>query len=365
MTISVDRTLIPVEPSPSLPFSAVMLLFGCITAISAPCTGQEPRPSLPKVMMLSVEGITLNEPGVFKAIRAQLSAQPLILMQIDMPSTTADPLLTARVVAEENDASLLFWIKNEGPYRLYFFVPDSNGGHVSSRTLALDFNSPSSRAEVIGIAASSMIEGLLQRGRSERGPPATPRTPIDTTVTADRRAPDRKWIEVASAYAGVYFARNVVTHGARLSLGMLPVEQLVITASYIQSLPMRMTQDAVRLTVVSRFIEVSVSGQILLDPIALRLGVAWSIDLRSFSATSVDDRSVPEPDGVKGVNVIMPFVSAIWIFAERIGVFARVGAGLSIDETDFGIKRADITTDVFVEPFFAKLTYQLGIVLRL
>ena len=167
-----------------------------------------------------------------------------------------------------------------------------------------------------------------------------------------------------AAYAGALFAAGAVTHGGRLGLGVLLLDHLVIAASFTPNLPLTLETEGIRLRVVSRIVEVSAAGGIWLNPVGLRLGVSWSIDLRSYSVTSLAERIEAQPDGLNRVNALTPFVSVEWGFSDNIGVFGRVGADIALNETVYTITRADHEVEAVV-PFVTKLVYCLGLVIRI
>jgi hypothetical protein len=123
--------------------------------------------------------------------------------------------------------------------------------------------------------------------------------------------------------------------------------------------------ETYRLTIVSRNVEVACAGRLSLYPIDFRLGVAWSIDLRSHSTFSKSPGEVrAAPDGFKGVNSVVPFVSIAWIFKQRIGIVGRLGAAFAVNESVYQLQRNNEYIDEVV-PFVAKLNYQLGLLVLL
>jgi hypothetical protein len=336
----------------------VVFIFLWILLVATPSRGQnDPGKSPPKVLMIELYGLTPNDTGLFKAIRAQLSAAPLVLDRIELVAEQADlidPLKSASRLAEENQAAMVFWIEDKEACTMSFYIPGPGGGSINSRVLELDVDSQSSRFEVIAIAVASMVEGLLV---SQYIKPAKKNGP--STEKVERK---RTWLEVFAAYAGSYFAADMFTHGARLGLGFLPLDHLVIAASFTQNFPLKMKNEELRLKIISRIMEVSLAGRLLLSPVDIRLGLAWSIDVRSFSTTSLAQRIEAEPDGFNGVNALTPFFSMAFIFAERIGLFGRLGASLAMNETVYKIERYNTDTEALA-PFFVKLTYQFGVII--
>ena len=151
--------------------------------------------------------------------------------------------------------------------------------------------------------------------------------------------------------------------GGTLGLGLFPIDRLVVAASFTQNWPERFVSEDLRLKVISSQIEVLAAGRISIHPIDVRLGVSWSVDLRSYSTTSLAETIEARPDGFIGIHSLGPFLVLAWTYRERIGVFGRVGANLALNETVYRIAR-DGPTETF-EPFFAKLFYQVGFVVRI
>jgi hypothetical protein len=350
-----------------LGFWAFVSLLTCLVA--TPCRAQDnAEKTLPKVLMIEFQESTSYNSGLFQAIRAQLSAAPLILDRIDLAdekTITADPLEGASTLASENGAAMVFWIEDKETCRMFFYIPGPEGGRINSRTLELDLNSNWSRYQIIAIAVASMVEGLLV---THRLVPTTPaRKPLPEVAPAaetEKVATRRKWFEISAAYSGSLFAAAMVTNGACLGLGVRPVEHFVIAASFTQNAPVRVETQEYRLTLVSRNVEVFAAGRVLINSVEIRIGVAWSMDLRTDSTTFKSDKIDAASDGFKGIHALLPFVSVEWRFSERIGVFSRVGAGLAFNDTIYKIERTDGVTEELV-PFLAKLSYQLGLLVEI
>ena len=349
----------------------------CIVLVATPCRGQnEPRRTLPKVLMIEFHRLTPYDTGLYKAIRAQLSAVPLTLDRIglaDEESITVDPLGSASRLARENHASMVFWIDDKETCNMFFFIPDPDGGRINSRTLDLDLSSQSSRFEVIAIAVASMVEGLLI-SHHIKPVPHTPKQNQEAvpSVEKEKEVKRRKWLEISLGYAGSLFTTGALMNGGRLGLGVLPIDRLAVAISVALYIPLTLEDEGLRLEIISREIEISTAGRLLLNPIDFRLGMCWSIDLRSHSVTSLPEglEALSDADGFKGVHSLSPFISLGWVYKERIGLFGRVGVNFALNDTEYEVEvevevELSDSTTVMVAPFVAKLTYQLGMIVFL
>jgi hypothetical protein len=347
---------------------AVTILLIAFPAPFRPCRAQDTQgTSLPKVLMIEFQGSTPHDAGLYKAIRAQLSASPLILDRVDLAADRnfeLNPQAGASRSATEYRASMVFWIEDKETCKMFFFIPDPSGGHISSRTLNLDLSSRPSRFEVIAVVAASMIEGLLDSRTLKVPPPLATKNPGEPLVVEKKKeAQLRNRFEILAAYSGAFWAADTVTHGISLGLGGLPIDRLVISASFTQNLPIRVENKEVGITVISRQIEVLAAFRILIHRLDIRLGVYWSIDLRSVSMNSFTESIDARTDGFMGVHSLVPFAGAAWVFSQRIGIFGRVGANLALNETTYKIKGIDQDPSV-LDPFVAKLVYQLGLLVQ-
>ena len=83
-----------------------------------------------------------------------------------------------------------------------------------------------------------------------------------------------------------------------------------------------------------------------------------------MTAEASGESITPRADTVKAVHSLVPFFSAAWIFSDRIGLFARVGAAVALNEDIAAIALPDDAEPV-LDPFIVKLTYQLGLIIQL
>lgn len=344
----------------------------CMLLVAAPaalCRAQiAPEKTLPKVLMVAFQGSTPDDAGLYKALRAQLSASPLTLDRIERPRkfvAERDSLKEAAGLASAHHAAMVFWIEDEEICRMFFFIPDGGGGRINSRDLDLDLSSRPSRFEVIAVVAAGMIEGLLASHTREAplpNPAQNAAGPIIPPKEAGVKSRNR--FEFFAAYSGSFFASGSVTHGVLSGLGFFPIAPLALAISFTQGLPIRLETDAVQFAILARQLEVTAAGRLSTHPIDLRIGVSWSADLRSYSTASVSETIGARGDGFTAVYSLVPFVSAAWVFSERIGLFGRVGVNLALNETIYKINQDEVDTLV-LEPFIAKLMYQFGLVVQI
>lgn len=311
---------------------------------------------------------TTDDDGVYKAVRAQLSGTPLRLDRIAFDKTAPgpkDPIDRAVQSARTYDASLVFWIEERETVTLNFYLPRASGNRVQRRTLALELSNRSSRFEVISVVAADIIEGLLGTPKGRTGRPIPTDRPVPPRETPPEKSTGKtKRLEIFAAYAGTLIAPSQVAHGVRLGLGFLPLQHLVVSASYTQGIPVQHNTGALRLTVISRHIDVPVAGRFLLGPMDLRMGIAWSVDLRTYSTQSRNDGIEARPDDLLAVFALAPFVSAAWKFSERIGLYCRLGAEISVNEKTSKIAGQGEDAAVW-EPFVVKFAYQFGLLVQI
>ena len=344
-----------------------VLIFTLLAIIAVPRQGRaDSAETLPHILMVTVPGLTPDSPALYKAIRAQLSASPLTLDRIEMTAEqgfATDAPGSAAALAFTHHASVVFWVEDKATCEMFFYIPDREGGRINRRVLNLDFRSRSSRYEVIGIAVASMVEELMVSHRIGPSPTTTPKP-----TSPPQQQPDieetRKWAEIFGLYAGTYFSSSLAAHGMKLGVGVAPIDRLVIGVSYTQNFPLTFEDKMLQFTVISRNVEVACAGRLSLNPVDIRLGVAWSIDIRSYSTVSLSDDVSAARDGFKGVNSVIPFVSIGWIFKERIGIIGRLGANLAVNESIYQVQHGEERVDAVV-PFVAKLSYQLGLIVQL
>ncbi len=277
---------------PAFVFCAVLLI------VSAPGAAIARDVPLSKILMIDLPNAAADNEELFKAIRAQLSALPITLRRIapnaDTPSSN-DPTKSASKVADAYQADIVFWVTWDETCELSFFLPNPKGGRIIHRVLHLDIGTRTGRFEVIAIAAAGMIDGLITRGGH------TSPNPTVRTTTAASPAPKidgrkKSWFEIFAAYGGAYFAADMPTHGIRIGFGLIPIDGLVIAASFQQNLPLIFENNLFRFTIISRFIEISTSGRFIFSPFDIRIGLPWSIELRSHSTEALSDNLQTNPN---------------------------------------------------------------------
>ena len=347
--------------------AAQVLALTLLTAFFAPgIVEAESQQRLPVISMLEISGVTPTDPELYQAIRAQLSGAPLILGRIEIEDGSAfgaNPQGLAAKSATESASAMVFWIEDRETCRLFFYIPDPSGGRINSRTLVLERSNSWSRFQTIAIAAASMVEGLLVRHRIRAVPEPPPPPPPQASAPEPAGNPDRRF-EIFAAYAGALFAENTVTHGACLGFGVRPTSFIVLAASFTQNGPVAVRTEEYELDILSRNVEVSLAGRLRRKRFELRLGIAWSVDLRSFSSSFSAETVDGVPDGFHSVQTILPFIAAAWRFTERIGLFTRIGANIALNETAYKIDRLETDTEELL-PFRVKLAWQLGLMFHI
>lgn len=336
-----------------------------LVALVLPGAGRTAPEPLPVVIMLDIPGVTPNDIDLYNAIQAQLSAVPLRLSHLTIDNTgavTANLFDSVSKLAADRGATLVFWIEDEGTScTLYFYHKGTSNRRIHVRVLARVPDSLPSRHETLGNAASSVIEESIAAHRYTRHQPVEkPVPPLPQTEDETR-----KWVELSTAYSGAFFASRAVINGGRIGLAVLPIERLVVALSYTQSLPLRWETGRYQLSLTSRNIEASIAGRLPLRPLDLRLGLAWSADLRSHSLDSFSDAIASRPGDIDGIYSLGPFVTATWFVFDSFGIVICVSANIALNEKAYKLLREDDREIPLMAPFRAKLTYQLGLVFQL
>ncbi|MBN2341894.1 MAG: hypothetical protein JXR45_10400 [Deltaproteobacteria bacterium] len=332
-----------------------------------------PAQNIPQILMLEVKDVTPDEGGLYTSILAQFSGEPLVLERVEIANRQvflADPRRTASLLVAEKNASMVFWIEDKQECRLFFFIPDVNGGRINSRVLQLDDNRSWNRYHIMAIAAAGMVESLLvthhikpkqeaetatePAGGNDSPEPQQPEEPIEESVQR------QKWLELSASYAGSLFAENVITHGVNIGLGVRPGSSVIVGAAFRPTVPIARETDEYRLTVSLPCAEVAVAREWMGKVFDFRLGLAWAIDFRSFSFSSRSDTIDASPAGFKAVHALVPFISAGWRLSETIGFFFRVGAGIALNDTTYQLDRNDGMTDELA-PYPVRFQYQSGL----
>lgn len=338
--------------------------------LSMPLTGAAQSKSPPTVIMLEIPGVTTNDDTLNEAIRAQLSAASLRLdrLTVDNPqSLLSDPVGSVSKLSADHGAVMSFWIIENGTtYTIFFYSQHASEPRISTRALDLVSESQVSRCDTIGNAVSSIVEESISTVGGARArdasPPPPARTPSPPPPPHDGK---RKWVNLFMGYSGSLFARQSVTHGVHMGLGLLPMKHLAIALSYTPSLPSKWETTRYKLTLLSRNVAMSIAGRLLTRFLEIRAGFAWSVDLRSSAMSSYTDTIAPRPEDLAGIHSLIPFAAAIWTVADWFGIAAGLGADIAINEKSYLILRDDGQEVFVMEPFTAKLTYQMGVIFQL
>lgn len=334
--------------------------------LAAPCSGQTAASgNPPRVLFMGHAGARTSDAALFTAIRAQLTVASLTIDRVaptDSGETVSDFRASAPRLASVYRADLVFWIEDEDPCQIHFFVPGDTGGQFSSRTIEVNSSSQSSRYDVIAVVVAVMIEGLViphppfpETSHEEQAP----RVIEVKEETAPRR------LEIHAAYTGSLMAAEMLRHGGTLGLGVLPLRRLFASVSFSHFVPAAFSNEALRIQFISRQLEVEAAARLLRPPFEIRLGVSYSADFRSFSTTALQDTIRSRGDGFNAVHSFVPFLWAAWTYRDRIGIFGKVGASLAVNETVYRIRRASGELTEELEPFDVKLVYRFGLLVRL
>lgn len=345
-----------------------LLVVFLIVSISSPCLGQSTKQTgNPRVLMLELHGSVSSDDGLYNAISGQLSASSLILKRFSQDSPKAGslhPQETAAMLASAHQAALVFWIEQSKTSNIFFYIPNNSGGHIYRRTVDSNLSSQPSRFEEIAVVVSSTIEGFLVASDNSIATPTQKQNPSSGLVNKENAATRKMYTEIHLAYAGTVTAPKVMSHGAMLGLGYFLVDHLQIGVSFTRSLPLGISTEDVRLKIITRQIVFFAAARISIHPVDIRLGIAWALDLRSFSTTPLSPTIAARPAGLKGVHSLVPFVLATWFFSQNFGIFGRLGAGFALNETMFRVNGSNNSSAVF-EPYAVKLAFQLGLVIQL
>ena len=340
--------------------STSILLF----LVSAPCGGEtRALENRPRVLFMEHPGSNPSDDALFTAIRAQMSVASLTLKRI-APTAPADLESSASHLATAHHAALVFWIEDGKPCQIHFFVPDDAGGQFSSRTIDIDVSNQSSRYDAIAVVAAIMIESLIV---SQSPEPAVSRREREPAPVVEQGPTEgkRRWLEIHLAYAGSFVATGMLSHGGTLGVGFFPVRRFFVAVSIGLYAPLAFSNEALRIELTSRQLEVDAAARLFMSPFEIRLGISYSADFRSFSTTALETTIRPRAAGTGGIHSIVPFLFAAWTYRERIGVFGKMGASLAINETVYRIRRVNGEPTEELEPFDVKLVYQFGLLVQL
>ncbi|MBN2803628.1 MAG: hypothetical protein JXR91_11075 [Deltaproteobacteria bacterium] len=325
----------------------VVLMFAMLPA-TAPVnalqiTNTQP---IPKIIMLDVKGVTPYSMELYHSMRAQLSASPLTLERIELPNSdifTSDPLKSAANIARQNNASMVFWIEDKKTCHLYFYLPDKENSSIRSRTLNLKLNNPWSRFQVISIAAASMIEGFLVSNQLNPTPPPVPPSVPEPKQNAEsnKKVKNLPMFELSTAYSGRLLANKLFTNGIAIGVGRKLNRHLVASFSFASNFPAVIENSDYRLSISSKIIEISAAARWMPGIMDIRLGIAWSMNLQSFSTTTHTQSIIPVSNGLKRINVLSSFLSVSWINSRNLGLFIRVGANFPLNDTIYSINRIE------------------------
>jgi hypothetical protein len=346
-----------------------MVVFSLSIATVAFCfESRAESETFPKALMVETEGLTPNDPDLYNAIRAQLSASPLMLGRVHIERAEGvefDPQGVVSRLSAENGAAMVFWIRDEAATStMFFYLSGASDSAIHTRVLQPVSGSRSSRFEVIANAAASVIEECLLSSRPRLAPPVQPTVIKPPPISAERNQ-KRKWVELFASYLGSLFAKGTVTHGLNMGIGFFPIEHLALSTSYTMNLPVKWETEQYRLALTLRNIEASIAFRIIKGPVDFHLGLAWFVDLRSWSTVPFSEAVDAHPGELRAVYSLMPFASVTWMILNKIGIITGLGANLAIEEKVYTVSYDNGSEIQVARPFIAKFTYQLGLVVQL
>ncbi len=350
------------RPNVILMLSALISIFA---SLFIPDIGRTEPKSFPKVIMIEVPNMTPNDPDLFQAIRAQLSASPLQLERLFIENPEfifVDSLENSSKLADEHQATVVFWILDNGiSCTLFFYRKTATDRKIYMRALDFIAGIGPSRFETIGNAAAGIIEASVIASKKR----PTPTTEQITNEPSQQPSSEYRYkVDIFAFYRGSLFSSRLVTHGIQMGLGLFPIDHLAVSLSYTHNLPAVLETDKYSLSIKPRNIEASIAARWTNNTIDFRLGVAWAMDLRSYSTQTDNNTISPRPDDLDVIQTIEPFILVTWIFAKRVGISFGVGANFALNERSYEILVNDDLQYEAMQPFIAKLNYRAGLVVR-
>ena len=328
----------------------------------------------PKVVALESGTDEADAAGLFRAVRAQLAGVEVVLerMRADM-LTPGERATAASIAASTAGAAMVFWIEDGNPCQVFFYIPSPTGGRFFNRSLEIEPSSGPGRYETIGIAAAGMVEGLLISYRKEievaqslprnTTPPAGA-DEAETNGALSTQLSQNHTFELSAAYAGVVFARNLFGHGVRFGLGLFPIRHLMIGVSFQLTFLNTVTGELADLTVHARTLRAYLAGRWIARHTELRVGLSYTVDLRSYTARPRMEGVTVPPSKFRGVHSICPSFTVIRLLGVRLGLFLDLEGDIAVNETDYTIE-IDGIESVSLSPWTAKFGIQAGFLIQI
>ena len=345
-------------------FRPVVLLAGILIWSLFPASGLSETEELPSVIILEIPEVTPYDNDLYRAIRAQLSATPIVLRRLSLSEAqfqTDDAARSTAMLAAEQQAAMVFWIQDDGSVcTLFFYIATEKPPRIRRRVVDLVSESRPSRFEVIGNAAASIVEASLTGAAATQksDPPPPPRQKSEPPKKRNR-------MELFADYAGTLFSPGRTAHGVQLGWGFLPTDHTAVNMSYTQSLPLTWDTPQYSLTLTPHVVNASLAGRLVSGAVDFRLGIAWSLDLRTYSTRSDAETITPRRGAADGIHSLGPFISIVFTVIGRFGIKLGVSADIALNERNYLISRDDGSDVAVQEPFLTKFSWQTGLVLEL
>jgi hypothetical protein len=311
-----------------------------MAAPPAPPTERVQEETAPTIVVLVNGDVDELLDAALVAIQAHTQGRPVELLVERSPvegSGLREQMKQARALAEEHDASGVFWLdlENDQEFLLYLFEPE--GLRVLVRRIPTSVEDRPAAIESLGVIVGSSSEAIAAGEtigmtpveevavvEAETEPEATaPTLPEEKpTVTADAppasTKPGRAWkiLRVSLAYAGTSYSDQVRwQHGGSLALSAAVAPRFYVGVDYTLLAPSTVDQP--------------VPMRIFRHPIAAHFGfqqslVSWlALDAQVSGGVTIDDwdRLDVDEGGVRSVASL-----GAWLYLHFF-----VGGGVSID----------------------------------
>ncbi len=338
--------------------TAFLTTFCAVLLAGSVASGQDAAP-LPKVLLVSTPQTADMQDELFYAIRAQLSAAPLEPGRITSDASVDGEGAPqgAWQLASTTGASMLFWIDDGDICRTTYYLPDERGGRFIERQLRLKPGTPSSRDEYIAVAVATMVEKFLVTHQL-RTPPPPPPAPDEPPPPPP---PPKKWskVQLVAAWDGTLFAANHFAHGFHAGVRFVPFRRVALSLSYRPHFPLVQRDDDLELSITSRVAALSLAFRMLEAPLDVQIGLAFSMDIRSFSTRGLSDAFQTRRRGTDVYSSLSPHISAVWPFSKHLGLFLCIGADIALKDTRY-LFTFDEEDTLVLTPYTVKLDLCAG-----
>lgn len=350
-----------------------LMVFGIVyfflfsdTSEAFPATGPSGNTGT-NVLMLEIPSVTPNSDELYTAIRAQLATSNFQIHRLKIEKSAFDrgnAGKSASDIAVRHNVEMVFWIQLSPGSCLLSFYFKERGEKVFQRRMNLDSENLSGQYEVISNGVSSFIEETIFNAREARRPQpqSLPESPAIPAISVDRRTAGK--LEISLMYNGMLFSRRAVSNGVRGSLGVLAGERILLNLAFAQNAVTGFENRRYRFTVSSRNLDAGVSVNLPVRSVQLRFGVAYEVQLRTFTMESRVADLLARRGKLHGIHGVSPSVQLAWPLAGNFLFNMGVGAMVCVNEHGYIISRIDGTRYDVVNPYTVKLTFHLGIIFQ-